>query len=216
MNPDTQIHNLEHSLIARARELVREHLDKAESERNRIRTEVAQRLRLAEEREILAAKSEAERVFRRRVQAAEIRFQGDLDRLRWTLVQSVVSEVDQRLARLADDEAAYLPFLKGQLGVAAQSIAGETLIAELNARDRDRYSSRWATLAQGAVPGRAITLAASTHNRRGGVIVFTADRLVRIDNTFEGRLDRLGNAIHAAILERLFAAVPHMGSLFHG
>lgn len=216
MTPDSSIQSLEHSLVARARELVREHLDKAASERERIRADVAQRLRLAEEREILAAKAEAERLFRRRVQAAEIRFQGELDRLRWTLVQTIISEVRERLARLADDEALYLAFLKAQIGAAAQAIETDPLVAELNARDRDRFSARWTALAREAAPNRNVSLATSTHARRGGVIVLTPDRTVRIDNTFEGRLDRLADTVHGAILERLFAAVPHMESLFHG
>lgn len=216
MNPETQVRNLEHALLARARELVREHLEKAAAERDRILADVAHRLRLAEEREILAAKADAERLFRRRVQAAEIRMQGELDRLRWTLVQTVVGAVKGELARLAGDEARYAPVLAGLLAAAAERLDGKALVADLNARDRERFGARWEAFAAAAVPDKHVTLSSLALEVSGGVIVRTPANHVRIDNTFEGRLDRLGDAVHALVLERLFAAVPHMETVFHG
>jgi V/A-type H+-transporting ATPase subunit E len=216
MNPDVQVKNLEHALLARARELVHEHLEKAASERERILSEVAQRLRLREEREILAAKADAERLFRRRVQAAEIRMQGELDRLRWTLVQTVLASVRAELARVADDEKAYLPVLAGYLRAGAECVDGQTLVAEMNVRDRDRFGARWEAFAAEAVPGKRISLSPTPIAASGGLMVRTVSNEVRVDNTFEGRIDRLEEAVHAVILERLFAAVPHMEAVFHG
>jgi len=216
VNADVRIAALETALLARARALVREHLDKAEAEKARILREAAHELRLAEEREILAAKVDAERLMRRRVQAAELRMQGDLDRLRWTLVQSVVGEVRVRLARLAEDAAAYEAFLAGQLASAAGRLGGDASTVELNARDRDRLAARWDAFATAAVPSVRLSLGPATHAGSGGIVLYTPDGRVRIDDTFEGRLDRLADAVHAAVLERLFAAVPDMEPLFHG
>jgi V/A-type H+-transporting ATPase subunit E len=216
MNAEVQVKALEAALLARARELMREHLDKAEGEKARILHEVAQELRLAEEREILKAKMDAERLMRRRVQAAEIRMQGELDRLRWTLVQSIVGAVRMRLERLADDEGAYRALLGAQIGAAAERLDGEALVAELNARDRERFGAGWEAFAAEAAPAKHVTLCHTAHAGSGGVIVRTPDNDVRIDDTHEGRLDRLADAVHAAVLERLFAAVPHMETLFHG
>lgn len=216
MNAEVQVKALETALLARARELVREHLDKAEGEKQRILHEVAQALRLAEEHEILKAKVDAERLMRRRVQAAEIRMQGEMDRLRWTLVQAVVSGVRERLARLVDDAPAYDRYLAAQLAASAERIDGHALVAELNVRDRARLAPRWEAFAHEAVPSKHIALGAATHAGSGGAILRTPNNHVRIDDTFEGRLDRLADAVHAAVLERLFAAVPHMEALFHG
>jgi V/A-type H+-transporting ATPase subunit E len=216
VNPEVQVKELERALLARARALVHEHLEKAESEKARILHEAAHELRLAEESEILKAKLDADRLLRRRVQAAEIRMQGELDRLRWTLVQAVIGEVRERLARLAVDEAAYTPVLAALMGAAAARIDAHALVAELNARDRARYAGRWEALATAAAPGKHVALAPTVHDGSGGLIVRTPNNQVRIDNTFEGRLERLGDGVHAAVLERLFAAVPHMETLFHG
>lgn len=216
MNPDVQVKALETALLARARALVREHLDKAEDEKQRILKEVAHELRLAEEREILKAKVDAERLMRRRVQAAEIRMQGELDRLRWMLVQSVVGSVRERLAALAEDEAAYEPILVALVAAGASGIDSHAVVAELNARDRGRLAHRWEELAGRAVPTKHVTLGTAGHAGIGGAILRTPNNQVRIDNSFDGRLDRLADAVHAAVLERLFASVPHMETLFHG
>lgn len=216
MTSDAQVRNLEDALLARARALVREHLDKAAAQREHLLAEVAQRLRLAEEREILAAKVEADRAFRRRVQAAEIRMQGELDRLRWTLVQAVLASMQGVLATLVADEARYVALLSGYLRSAAPCIGADPVLVALNARDRDRFAVRWDALFGDAAPPLRLELAEAPHSGSGGVIVRDAQDSVRIDDTFEGRLDRLGEAVHAAVLERLFAAVPHMEAVFHG
>jgi V/A-type H+-transporting ATPase subunit E len=216
MSPDSQVKVLEQALLARANELVREHLDKAALEKQRILSEVAQRLRLAEEHEILKAKQDADRLFRRRVQAAEIRMQGDLDRLRWTLVQSVVAAVRGELARIVEDRDAYAAVLAGYLASGAAHIDDHALVAELSPRDRDRFGRDWADFAGRAAPGKHVELGETCHAGSGGVILRTPNNRVRIDNTFEGRLDRLADALNRAVLEHLFASVPHMETIFHG
>jgi len=213
---ETPVAQLERALLDRARDLVREHLDKAASERARILNEVSQRLRLAEEREILKAKADAERLFRRRVQAAEIRMQGELDRLRWTLVESVLASVRAELAKIVADREAYARVLASYLAAGATVIGERSVVAELSPRDRERFGPDWAAFAANAVPDVHVELAEGAHSASGGVIVRTTSNRVRVDNTFEGRLDRLADALSRAVLERLFAAVPHMETVFHG
>ncbi len=40
----------------------------------------------------------------------------------------------------------------------------------------------------------------------GGVIISSEDGLIRFDNSFEGREERLADRLHQLILERLFPA----------
>ena len=93
MSPDDQVAALEKAILERARSLAGEHLQQASRARERIMEDSAERMRLLEEKEILVAKAKAEREYRRRVQASEIRMQSELDRLRWGLVQSVLDNV---------------------------------------------------------------------------------------------------------------------------
>ncbi len=93
MDAEAQVSQLEQALIHQAESLAREQRQNAEAAREQILAEAATRRKLAEEREILAARIEAERRVRRQIQAAETRQAAELDRLRWALTESTLSEM---------------------------------------------------------------------------------------------------------------------------
>ncbi len=93
---EKQAQALEDAIMTRARELAQELEDKVKRQRDTILRDSAERLHLAEEREVLISKAEADRHFRRVTQASELKMQGRLDQLRWEMVQTVQS----RLSRL--------------------------------------------------------------------------------------------------------------------
>jgi len=93
MTQEAQVRELESALLARAKSLAEEHLRAAKAARERIVAQYNDKLRLREEKEVLAAKQTSEKQYKRKVQAAEIRAQGELDRLRWNLVQAVMDQV---------------------------------------------------------------------------------------------------------------------------
>jgi V/A-type H+/Na+-transporting ATPase subunit E len=212
----TEVEALEAALLNRAQRLAEEYRIRARHSRDRIIEEANERLRLREEREVLAAKALAERVYRRRVQASELKLQGELDRLRWQLVQSVVKELRQRLIALAENESQYLSVLQQWLGAAAAAIEREELIAEVNERDLQRLAEKWPSFAAAAAADKHITLSPEPLACSGGVKLVSNDRRIRIDNTFEGRLDRLAEEIHQTIIERLFAQPVSVERVFHG
>ena len=210
MNQPSQIGELESALLARAKDLAEEHLAQAASACARIAAETNERLRLREEREILAAKAAAERAFRQRQQAAEIKQQEETDRLRWNLVLGMMDRLASELEQLSRDEKAYLPLLRRLLAQAAGAIEDRELVAELNARDRARLAADWDAFSRDAGAGKRIALASETIDCLGGVRVRNAADTVRVDNSFEGRLDRLQGALHQVAMERLFATAGHV------
>ncbi len=210
MNKPSPIGELESALLARARALAEEHLAQAASACARIAAETNERLRLREEREILAAKAAAERAFRQRQQAAEIKQQEETDRLRWNLVLGMMDRLASELEQLSRDEKAYLPLLRRLLAQAAGAIEDRELVAELNARDRARLAADWEAFCRDAGAGKRIVLASETINCLGGVRVRNVADTVRVDNSFEGRLDRLQGALHQVAMERLFATAGHV------
>lgn len=216
MSVEASVKALEAALLSRAERLAEEYLFRARQSRERIIEETNERLRLREEREILAAKALAERVYRRQVQASELRLQGRLDRLRWELVQGLVEDLQRQLAALAADEPRYLPVLQRLLGAAATAIEQEELIAEFNRQDLERFGGRWEIFAAEAAPGKHIHLSPEPLSCSGGVRVVSKDGRIRVDNTFEGRVDRLAEALHQAIIERLFAQAAPMERVLHG
>jgi V/A-type H+-transporting ATPase subunit E len=216
MDTDTQVTQLEQALIQQAETLAREQLHNADSARKRILAESAEKLKLAEEREVLAAKVEAERQVRRQIQAAETRLAAELDRLRWALTEAALSGVKVEFKKLVQDEARYLPALEAWLAAAAQALPDGELVAEVRPEDEHRLAAVWADMAARAAPGRAVTLASHGRPSLGGIRVRLADDRARLDQTFEARQARLADELARVAMERLFASAPDLGTLVHG
>ncbi|HEU0186468.1 MAG TPA: V-type ATP synthase subunit E family protein [Gallionellaceae bacterium] len=203
----TPADDLETALLARAQMQAQEYLDSAAVRRQEIITEGIERLHLREEREVLAARAAADKLQRQQVQSAEIHLTSEYDRLRWTLVQSVLAQLDEALLTLANDEARYLPVLAGFIRTAARSIEGDTLVVELNARDLARLGNRWESYSKDLAPGKTLQLAQQPIHCSGGAMLHDPDNRIRVNQTFEGRKQRMNETLTQAVLEKLFAAV---------
>lgn len=203
---NNQLASLEEAIMARAQELAQEFHDKASRQRDNILRDAAERLHLAEEREVLVAKAEAERHFRRVTQASELKMQVRLDQLRWELVQTIQSRLAQRMQAMRDDRSAYRGWLVQMVSQAAELLPAGELIAEVNADDLAWLAAEWPALVAEAAPQRKIMLAETPTWGSGGIKVRTSDKRAQVDNRFEGRVARFEAAIQRAILQQLFPA----------
>jgi len=216
MEADAQVSQLEQALLQQAESLAREQLQNAESARARIQAESVDRLKLVEEREILAAKVEAARLARRQIQAAETRLAAELDRLRWALTEATLSELRTRFRALVQDEARYFAILEAWLAAAAQALPPGDLVAEVRPEDERRLAPLWQEMAARAAPGRTVGLATHGLASEGGIRVRPADNRAQLDQTFEARQARLADELARVAMERLFASAPDLGTLVHG
>ncbi len=206
---------LEAALIARAKILAQEFIDGAAQRRAEIMAEANERLHLREEREVLAARSAADKLQRQQVQSAEIRLQGEYDRLRWALVQAVLTQLDEALTALASDEARYLPVLAEFIRTAAHAIDAGSLVVELNARDLARMSGRWESFSKDLAPGKTLQLSRQPLACSGGALLRDTENRVRVNQTFEGRKQRMNEMLAQVVMEKLFPAA-HAGVASHG
>jgi vacuolar-type H+-ATPase subunit E/Vma4 len=216
MEPESQISQLEQALLHQAETLAREQHQNAEAACERILSETAEKLKLAEEREVLAAKVEAERRLRRQTQAAETRLSAELDRLRWALTESTLSEMKAAFKALEQDEARYLQVLEAWLAAAAQALPAGDLVAEVRPEDERRLAKVWDQMAARAAPGRAVTLTSHGQPSLGGIRVRLTNNRAQMDQTFEARQMRLAEDLARVAMERLFANAPDLGTLIHG
>ena len=99
---------------------------------------------------------------------------------------------------------------------AADSIESDNLVAEFNAADLQRLKGQWETFAGKAVPGKTIRLSPEPCSCRGGVRVRSEDNRIRVDNSFEGRIERMNERLQQSITERLFAGAINKGGLIRG
>ncbi len=216
MNEQERASELEAALSVRARALAEEYLSRGRHGADHIMEEANARLRLREEREVLAAKAEADRVYRRQVQAAELKLQEELDHLRWTLAQSVLDGLNDRLQALVEDNQSYLPVLKGLLLQGIEAIDAPELVVEVSRVDLEWLKEFWAEFALELAPGRKLRLAEEPINALGGAVVRTPDNRMRVDNTFAGRRERLEETIHEQVMQSLFSTAGPMGAIFNG
>lgn len=199
-----QLLALEQAIMERAQELAKEFHDKANRQRDTILRDAAERLHLAEEREVLVAKAEAERHFRRVTQASELKMQARLDQLRWELVQCVEGRLAERMQALRDDRPAYRVWLVEMLREAAALLPKGELTAELSADDLSWLADDWPALVSEAAPDRSISLADKPTWGSGGLKLRTVDNRAQVDNRFEGRLSRFEADVQRVILQQLF------------
>ena len=211
-----QVEELERAILARAQRLANEYRERANRSRDNILREAAEKLRLREQREEAIAKALGERTFRQKVQASEQKMQSHLDRVRWNLVKDVEERLTERMQAFMDDEITYLAHLQGLILQSARVIERDDLIVEANARDLKRLTDHWPQISEAASAGKQLTLATDPIDVLGGLIVHSTDNRIRVDNSFEGRLERLRPRIQHTIIERLLPNGIETANLFSG
>jgi len=212
-----QVEELERALLARAERLANAYREMTQRSRDNTLREAAERLRLREQREETIARALGERAFRQQVQASELKMQSQLDRLRWNLVQDVERRLEDRMrAFIQDNPTAYTAWLERLISTAAQVIEASRLRVFVNPHDHQRLFAHWDSCCEQLPPGRAATLSDTAITTLGGVLVESEDGRIRVDNTFEGRQDRLRSRIQQVILERLLPVGLDTGNLFGG
>ncbi len=215
MKQETVINNLQQALLDRADKLAEEYLARAERARQHVLEDAQEKLHLREQRETLAAQAAAERSYRRRVQANELQLRSKLDELRWQLIQSVLNGLPDELSGLVARDS-YLPLLQQFLKQAVSSIESDQLVAEVNARDLARLQPQWQDFLEQAHIDNQVRLAGTPRQCIGGILLRTENNRIRVDNTFDGRIERFAESLHQVIAERLFAREVSRGGMRHG
>jgi vacuolar-type H+-ATPase subunit E/Vma4 len=91
----------------------------------------------------------------------------------------------------------------------AAAIDSATIIVELNARDLGRVGERWDEFSRDLTTRKLLQLAHEPRHCSGGALLRDPSDHVRVDHTFEGRKQRLAEALTRTIMERLFGMANH-------
>ncbi|MES9965463.1 MAG: V-type ATP synthase subunit E family protein [Candidatus Sedimenticola sp. 20ELBAFRAG] len=198
-----QVQELESAILQQAKRLAAEYQERAKRSRDNILREAHDRLHLREEREVLVAKAKSERIYRRKVQASELKFQNELDHLRWDLVEGILEQLADNMNEMRKNQEEYRQLLSELLANAAQNLDTPVLVADVNSDDLKQLTPVWDEFVKNAVPDREISLNPVPIETLGGILLRSEDNRVRINNTFEGRLERLASQLHQIIIQRL-------------
>jgi len=210
---DTQA--LANALLQRAKRLAEEEEKLAEHERERILRAARERLVQRRERAEKEASQAAEQHYRRLVQRAEQDIRGKLEKLRWTLIEAVLIDLRNHLQKLYQDPDRYRELLQGLLAEACVTLRRDDLVAQLNNRDHAAFSESWQQLLEAAGCHAGIELSERRCDCVGGVLLENVDADLRLDNTFEARLERLAPVLAREIDAALFGSAETSGEKVH-
>ncbi|TNF91414.1 MAG: V-type ATP synthase subunit E [Gammaproteobacteria bacterium] len=212
-----QVKALQRAILERAQELSAEHVSQGELTRAKIIADAREKIKLMEQKELLAARVHADREYQRQVQASELRIQAELDRNRWGLVQAVMDRLLKQLIALRDDEAGYEKIFKNLLRQGVETIAGSSLVASISNDDRTRFQDNWETIVKAScAKGVEVKLSPEACDCSGGVRLVSEQGDIMIDNTFEGIIERRQQVLQRLIFERLFSTLATQGTVFDG
>jgi len=215
MSSQNNIEALKHAMLERAQKLQDEHVAQGNASRQKIMQDVREKIHLMEEKELLAAKANAEKHFLRSVQSSEIKLQAELDKNRWGLVNTILNHLREQLQQLSQDEQHYKKVFFSLLEKAAEKMPADVLQVLVNETDYHRFSQTW-TQSSRRISDKKLQLSEQTIACSGGFKLMTADGSILLDNSFEGMLERKQTTLQKLIFERLFATVDGKGALLNG
>lgn len=204
-NSEISIDDLEKALLDRAEALSQEYSERAKRSHDHYIEDENKRLRLREEREEIAAKMQAEQVYRRLVQTEELKSVKRLDQLRWQLMHQVLDDVQRQLISLADNKESYLKLLKKVINEWIDYFSSEHLIIEFNSEDYQWLEPQWQSIIEQLKTEKKLDISKHSLLSIGGFMMYDKDYKVRINNTFEGMIERYSEDINQITAENLFA-----------
>lgn len=205
------------ALLERAQRLADREQELAAHERERLLN--AARERLARRRQQIEKQAEqrAEQHYRQLVQRAELDFQARLEKLRWTLIQAVLDDLRETLAQIPQDPGAYRTLLRSLIAEGCSALPGSKLFVQLNDSDHSALQDDWSKLLEKVACDKTVQLSEERCKCSGGVMLANEAQDVRLDNTFEARLERLTPVLAREIDALLFGPLerneetPHAG-----
>ncbi|MDJ0882212.1 MAG: V-type ATP synthase subunit E family protein [Gammaproteobacteria bacterium] len=216
-NDDNQVEALKEAILKRAQQLAAEHEREGEMTRDKIIKDTREKIKLMEEKELLAAKVQADREYQRKVQASELHMQAEQDRNRWGLVQSVLDAVEQQISELYKDKELYEKMFRALLKQSVEKIGHVSLVAHLNPEDLNRLEKDWEQLVKECCGKNVkIRLSKEICDCSGGFKLVSEAGDIMLDNTFEGLLLRKNSELQRLIFERLFSSVNGKGVHING
>ena len=136
---------------------------------------------------------------------------GELLRVKSDSAIRVYEEVERRLQKIAEKDAAeYQELLRSYILEGIDLMNGSKFIVETNSRDKEAISKILGTIAEkaGKIKNTKVTLEAGTLQTRtlGGVVVSTEDRVQYFNSTLEARLSTASRKLESTIRKTLFGA----------
>ena len=212
MTSPSSVDELKQAILKQAEDIAGEYRERAEQARENILKEARERLHLREEHETKIGRTLADKEYSRRIQANELKLHRKLDMLRWSMVDTVMQSIKGRFNKFMEYEYDnYIEVLGKWTRDGCNLINEKQLVAEVNNRDYRYLKENWDDFSSKYVPKHiAVELIESDCETLGGIRVRTPDNRIRLDNCYEGRMERLKPELQQCIMHRLFSTVEQL------
>ena len=180
-------------------------LSEAQKEAERIKEEARKRAEARAEWILRKAQTQAETEKQRIIANARLEVRKKRLEVQEELIQEVIAALRERLAELSEEE--YFPMLIDLTVKALEELGGEACLVRSNEKTLKLLESRLEEFRKSVTArlGRDVEISLGEPiSTIGGVIVEAPDGSVRVDNTFEARIERFESELRAEIAKALF------------
>ncbi|ASJ05646.1 V-type ATP synthase subunit E [Thermococcus barossii] len=180
-------------------------LSEAQKEAERIKEEARKRAEARAEWILRKAQTQAETEKQRIIANARLEVRKKRLEVQEGLIQEVITALRERLAELPEEE--YFPMLIDLTVKALEELGAESVVVRSNLKTLKLLESKLGEFRKtvAARIGRDVEISLGEPiSTIGGVLVETPDGAVRVDNTFEARIDRFESELRAEIAKALF------------
>jgi len=216
MPEQSELGMLQQSIMQRAASLAEEYMQRARRSREHFIEDENERLHLREERETLTAKIQSERLYRREVQSSELDIQKKLDQLRWELIKQVMDDVRHYIEQQWSDKQTYMQYLQKAIQSSADQLSSDNIHICCSTADHTWLHSEQQTLFDTYHGSKTLILSSQCHPQSSGIMLYNEQQTERIDQTLDGRMQRLKLPLQQLIAESLFSELTHEGEKLHG
>ncbi|NJE03942.1 V-type ATP synthase subunit E [Thermococcus sp. MV11] len=180
-------------------------LSEAREEAEQIKEEARKRAEARAEWIMRKAQTQAEIERQRIIANAKLEVRKKRLQVQEELIQEVISALRERLAELPEEE--YFPMLIDLAVGAVKELGSESFVLRSNEKTLELLSNRLDEFRKALAErlGKEVEVALGEPVQTiGGLIVETPDGSVRVDNTFEARIERFEGELRAEIAKALF------------
>jgi len=180
-------------------------LREAREEAEKLKEEARKRAEARAEWILRKAKTQAEIERQRIIANAKLEVRKRKLAVQEEYIRRVIEELKNRLANLPDEE--YFPILVELTAKAVEELGSDSVVLRSNERTLKLIVERLSDFKEklaGRLGKQVEVTIGEPVQTIGGVIVESPDGSVRVDNTFEARIERFESELRAAIAKTLF------------
>ncbi len=180
-------------------------LSEAQKEAERIKAEARKRAEAKAEWILRKARTQAEIEKQRIIASARLEVRKKRLQVQEELIREVIEALRERLADLPEEE--YFPMIVDLTAKAAEELGSESIVVRSNEKTLNLLSEKLEEFRKELAEklGREVEVSLGEPVKTiGSVIVETPDGTVRVDNTFEARIERFESELRAEIAKALF------------